>query len=112
MANSLSTNPLVLTADLASFQAAQTLTAQSEPLGIRIRKRALYANASTVAGTVTVTDPVSGRLLLVPVAVAAYQITDAVLYAQDFPSDPQMWTNFSATGLTATKTTLVLWWSY
>jgi hypothetical protein len=109
MANQLSVNPIVLDTDLPSYQAAQTLTASVEPLGLRIRKMALFGNGTTVAGTVSVTDPVSGRLLLVPMIIPAGGSLDTALFEDDYPSAPPMWTDFKVTGLTSTVTKLVLW---
>ena len=109
MANSLLTNPLVVTADLASYQAAQTLTAQSELLGLKVKKFAIVATAATAAGTVSIVDPVSNTVLLAPVVVAASLATGTVVATDDFPNN-LTWADFKVTGLTATNTELLLWY--
>lgn len=109
MANNLVATPMSLDTDLASYQAAQTLTAQAELLGLKIRKIALFANASTVAGTVTITDPVTNANLVQPIPVAATLAAGAPIFTDDLTSS-LTWADFKVTGLTATKATLLLWW--
>lgn len=111
MANQLSQNPMILDTDFASYQAVQTLTATAWKLGLRIRKIALVANAATVAGQVTVTDPNNSRNLLLPMNISAGQSAGTILYTDDFVSSPPVWSDFAVTGLTATKTSLYIWFT-
>ncbi len=110
MSNVLTSNPMVLDTDITSYQAAQTLTSQSELLGIRVSKMALIAKSTTVAGNVTVTDPASCNSLLLPMSVSAGSTADTVLFSDEFDSE-LVWEDFKVTGLTATGTELYLWYS-
>jgi hypothetical protein len=108
MANSLSTNPIVLTADIASYQAAQTLTAASEPIGVKIRRITLLSAGTTVAGSVAITDPASGRNLVPPIAVAAGVASGTRILDIDLADDPTIAPDFKVVGVTATVTSLYL----
>lgn len=110
MANVLYANPLILDTDLASFQANQTLTAATELLGLRVRKIALYVNSTSVAGTVTVTDPVTTNPLHAPMVITASQAAGTILFTDDFGASGLTWEDFKVTGLTATSTKLMIWY--
>lgn len=107
MPNNLGVMPLSVDTDLASFGAAQTL--QAKPFGIRVWKIALVATATTVAGTVTVTDPISGAPLMAPMLVPAALPTDTILF-YDNPTQLMLMQDFKVTGVTATSTRLFLWY--
>jgi hypothetical protein len=107
MANNYNSLPITLDTDTNSWFSGQTL--QKERFGLRVWKIALYANASTTAGTVTVTEPNSGIPLIAPMAVPAASVAGTVLY-YDNPTQLLQWRDFKATGLTATGTTLMVWY--
>lgn len=108
MANSLGSMPLTVDTDLASFGASQTL--QAQPFGIRVWKMALIVAASTSSpGTVTVTEPNSGIVLLGPMVVPAASPIGTTLY-YDNPTQLLQMRDFAVTGLTATGTRLFLWY--
>lgn len=107
MANSLNSMPITIDTDLASFGAAQTL--QNTPFGIRVWKIALYAVDASVAGTVTVTSPSGDVELLAPMVVPAASSAGTVLY-YDNPTQLLTWKDFKVTGVTATKTRLMVWY--
>jgi hypothetical protein len=110
VSNQLSVNPMALDTDIASYQAAQTLTAATELLGVRVRKIVLVAASTTAAGTVTVIDPVSNTTLAAPIVVAASQAAGTVIFSDEIVSPP-MWSDFKVTGLTATATRMYIWYS-
>lgn len=107
MANNLGVMPLSIDTDLANFGTSQTL--QATPFGLRVWKFALVANATTVAGTVTVTDPASGVPLIPPMVVSAGATAGTTLY-YDNPTQLLTWKNFAVTGTTATSTRLFVWY--
>lgn len=109
MSNILNVVPTAIDTDLASYQAAQTLTAQSEQLGLKVKQIALVANGATSAGTVTVTDPISGANLLPPMVVAAALASGTLIFFQSYPG--ANWQDFKVTGVTATGTRLCIWWT-
>lgn len=107
MANSLNSLPITVDTDLTSFGAAQTL--QAKPFGLRVWKIALYANAVTTVGTVSITEPNSGIPLVAPMVVSASSPIGTVLY-YDNPTQLLQWRDFKVTGLIATGTTLLVWY--
>lgn len=112
MANQLGSDPVVIDTDLNSFNAAQTLnpaTGDGVQGGLRVRKMALVVGGSAaVAGTVTVTDPVSGINLLAPMQVVN-GAANTILFDDDFIR-PLVWSDFKVTGVTATGTKLYIWY--
>lgn len=109
MANNLSANPIQLTADLASFQGAQTLR-PGQKFPLRVRKITLSVGSSaSVAGTVTITDPITGIELAPAIPVAAGTAAHTVIYNDDLP-ETTSWADFDVAGLTATGTTLLVWY--
>lgn len=107
MANNLNSLPILIDTDIASFGAAQTL--QASPFGLRVWKIALYAAASTTAGTVTITEPISGIPLMAPMVVASGIAAGTLLY-YDNPTQLLQWRDFAVTGVTATGTKLMVWY--
>lgn len=107
MANSLNTQPIVVDTDLANFGTSQTL--QSRPFGVRIYKMALQVVDTSVAGTVTITNPIDGATLLPSMVVAAAGTAGTLLYFDNI-TDLLTWKNFAVTGVTATHTRLFLWY--
>lgn len=106
MANVVTQKPLILDTDFADFTAVSGFLTGSLPL--RVRRIALVAGASAAAGTVAVTDKLSGAALLAPMlASAAAQNT--IEYADDFGGVTQLWPNFAVSGLTASGTKLYVW---
>lgn len=109
MANQLSTNPISISADLASFQSAQTLRS-GQTFGLSISKITLaVGSAASVAGQVTITDPVTGTNLLAPILVAGGTAAETIIY-DDTLSSPLSWADFKVTGVTATGTVLYIWY--
>ena len=105
MANKANQNPLVLDTDFASFAAIGLNGA----LPLRVRRIALVAVSVTNAGTVAVTDKLSGAPLLSPTSVNAAQAASTILYVDEFGGISQTWPDFAVTGLTATGTALYVW---
>jgi hypothetical protein len=102
---------MVLDTDMASYQAVQTLVAGSNPLGLKIKKIALYSNSTSVAGTVSITDPITTNPLMAPMVVSAGQAAGTVLYFDEF-TNVLRWQDFKVTGLTATSTKLMIWFGW
>lgn len=108
MANSLNSAPITVDTDLVSFGAGQTL--QHTSFGLRVWKIALSVSAATSsAGTVQITEPISGIPLLAPMVVPAASPIGTVLY-YDNPTQLLQWRDFAVTGLTATGTRLFVWY--
>lgn len=107
MANNLNSMPISVDTDLASFGAAQTL--QATPFGLRVWKIALYAGASAAAGTVTITQPGTGISLYPPIVVPATPAQGTIIL-NDNIQQLLTWADFAVTGLTATKTVLMVWY--
>lgn len=107
MANALGNMPITIDTDLVSFGASQTL--QTKPFGLRVWKIELAATTSTTAGTVSITDPVSGIPLLAPMLVPATQATGTIIF-YDNPTQLLQWKDFAVTGVTATGTRLFVWY--
>lgn len=109
MANNLSSNPIQITADIAGFQAAQTLR-PGQKFGLSVYKIELSVGSSaSVAGTVTITDPITGRNLIPPITVAASVAANTALLDDDIV-DMLLWGDFAVTGVTATGTVLTIWY--
>jgi hypothetical protein len=108
MANQLSSVPIVLDTDLPSFMAVQTLR-PGQKWNMNISKMALEANGATSSGSVTVTDPVSGRFILAPMLIPAGDASEFIVFLDDI-SSPIPATDICVTGLTATGTKLYLWY--
>jgi hypothetical protein len=123
MANNYNSNPLLLDTDFVSWRALQTLNVGNLPSnaqqnsgavvrqpGIRPTKILLESNGTTVAGTVSITDPIDSRILwftnVIVTAGAAGTPIDEDDFAEHFPT----WKDFSVTGLTATVTKLYIWY--
>jgi hypothetical protein len=104
VANNALSNPLILDTDFVSFAA---LNGTQPPF--TVKKIELVANATTVAGNVTVTDKNSSANLIPPTAVAVSLAVNAVVLNDNLPAKGVSWRDFAATGLTATKTTLYVW---
>lgn len=107
MANFPNNMPISLDTDIASWGAAQTLQARAP--GIRVYKLALQAVGTTVAGAVTITNPIDGSILLPTMVVAAGSVANTMLYYDNI-TDLLTWKDFSTTGLTATNTRLFIWY--
>jgi hypothetical protein len=103
--------PIILTADITSWRANQTLFQTTGPSvqGLRITKLALVSNTTTSAGTVSITAPSDNAVLYPPLSIAASIAVNNVLYT-DEPEDALDWRDFAVSGLTATGTTLYLWY--
>ena len=115
MANVYNSMPIVLDTDLtgtSGWRENQTLVSQSSVAlqGIRVTKLVLISNTTTSAGNVTITTPSPDSLTLYPLMnVSATIPTNTILYT-DEPTDPLTWRDFIVSGLTATGTTLQLWY--
>lgn len=124
MANSYNSNPIILDSDTSSgWRSLQTLNVgnlpttlqQAAPVtrqwGIKPYKVLLIANGTTVAGTVSVVDPIDGTNLIdPPIGVPAGQATGTVITREDFQQALPAWRDFKVSGLTATNTKLVIWY--
>jgi len=111
MANLYNQMPIQLDTDIASYRAAQTLVAPTSnvPTNVNVWKLVLQVNATSVAGTVTITKPSDGTNLFPPMPVAAGATAGSILYL-DEPNSLMNWADFAVTGLTATSTRLWLWY--
>lgn len=107
MANLPNNMPISLDTDITSYGNAQTL--QATHFGIRPYKIVLAANATSVAGTVTITNPVDGSALYPPMVVTAAAPAGTVLFV-DAIDNLLTWKDWAVTGLTATSTRLFVYY--
>lgn len=107
MPNNLNAMPILVTTDIASFFAGQTL--QTQRFGLRVYKIALVGSATVTAGSVTITEPNSGIALYPPVNVTASTALGTLIF-EDNPTYPLQWRDFAVTGVTATGTQLYVWY--
>jgi len=108
MANSYSTQPMILDTDIASYRTGASVTS-----GVRILKLALVVGGSAAsAGTVTITLPANSKPLYIPLVVANAAAANSLII-NDNPTGQAVltWQDFAVTGLTATGTKLYLWTS-
>lgn len=110
MSNSYNTDPIVLTADITSFRAAQTL--QTQAFGLRVYKLALVVGSggASTAGNVTITAPSDSIALYPPMPVSASTPAKTILFTDNLDNQELTWRDFAATGLTATGTVLYVWY--
>lgn len=107
MANSLGTMPIRIDTDLVSFSATQTLKAGG--MSVRPYKITLTANATSIAGSVTITRPTDGGALYPPLVVTAGAAAGTAMYV-DAIDNLLTWADFSVTGVSATSSVLWLWY--
>lgn len=110
MSNSVNTLPIVLTADITSFRAAQTL--QTQAFGLRVFKLSLVVGSggASSAGTVTITAPSDSIALYPPLSVSASTPAKTILFTDNLDNQQLDWRDFAVTGLTATGTALYVWY--
>jgi len=110
VANSYNTIPIVLTADITSFRANQTL--QTQPFGLRVYKLALAVGSggASSAGSVTITAPSDSISLYPTLPVSASTPANTILFTDNLDGQELPWRDFAATGLTATGTVLYIWY--
>jgi hypothetical protein len=122
--SSLNSNPILITADVTSWKASQTLntgnqpatqqstqfgrTATSQP-GIRVYRIQVLGTAGTSAGVITIIDPNDSSVRWQG-AVAASTTVGTILIDETFSDNMPMWRDFSTTGVTAAAVTLAIWY--
>src|SRR5437660_1373773 len=118
MANALNANPIIIDTDFVSWRATQTLNTGSLPgytfkrqPGIHVTKLMLESNGTTVAGVVTITDPLDSTILWTSNVIVTAGAAGTVLDEDDFQGHFPGWRDFSVTGVTATVTKLFIWYS-
>jgi hypothetical protein len=106
MANIYNTNPIHIDVDMtAGWRSLQTLS--GTPMGIRVVKILLTGNPTAAAGSITITDPNDGTVLL------ALPVTSSMSPIQfDFQTAGVGWRDFQVTGVTATTTALKIWYKH
>jgi len=111
MANSYTTQPIVLDTDITSFR-----TAANVANGIKVQKLILVVGTGSagVAGAVTITLPSArgGSALYAPILVGTQAANTTILNDNPYSDAILTWTDFAVTGLTATKTVLYIWVTY
>lgn len=113
MANSLTTQPMIVDTDITTWRGAAAITALGYKTGVRVQKLALVvaSGGAATAGQVTITAPSDSSPLYFPLVVGT-QGAYTVIYESN-PTDPHgslAWRDFAVTGVTATGTRLYLWW--
>jgi hypothetical protein len=122
MANSYNSQPIIIDTDTASgWRSLQTLNTGNLPTtaqqlsgavtrqwGIHVPKLVLMTNGTTVAGTVTISDPNDSTVLWTsPVAAG---VTAGIIKSEDWSEAWASWRDFKVTGVTATVTKLLIWY--
>jgi hypothetical protein len=115
MANALNSYPMVIDTDITTWRNNATIVAAGYTTGIRVKKLALVVahGGSSSAGTVSITAPSDSAVLYPSMPVAASIAADSILIT-DEPTDALgtlTWRDFAVTGVTATGTKLLLWWT-
>ena len=115
MANALNSYPMVIDTDITTWRNNATIVAAGYTTGIRVKKLALVVahGGSSSAGTVSITAPSDSAVLYPSMPVAASIAADSILIT-DEPTEALgtlTWRDFSVTGVTATGTKLLLWWT-
>ena len=110
MANWYNTQPIILDTDTATgWRALQTLT--TNQFGIRVTKITLVANGTGgSAGVVSILDPLTSQVLYPPLYVAAAQAAAGIVLYFDDCVPALTWRDFMVSGLTATQSTLYIWY--
>jgi hypothetical protein len=117
MANSLITQPVVITSDITTFRgdASVISTNCTQGSSLRVSKLILTVGPGGVssAGAVTILAPTDSAVLYPPLPVAAGIAVNSILFTDEPPdaAGDLTWRDFSVTGLTATGTILYLWYS-
>lgn len=113
--NNYNSQPIILDTDLTSgtgsWRTNQTLVAQTSNAlaGIRPYKITLVSNSTSgTAGTVNITA-IDGTPLYPALYVSAGAAVGYVFYA-DSPTQLLTWKDFYVSGLTATSSTLYIWY--
>ena len=115
MANALNSLPMIIDTDITTWRNAAAIVAAGYTTGIRVKKlvlQVLHAGASS-AGVVSITAPSDSAVLFPPMPVAASIAADTVLYNEEPPdaTGTLNWRDFAVTGVTATGTRLLLYWT-
>ena len=115
MANALNSYPMVIDTDITTWRNNATIVAAGYTTGIRVKKLALVVahGGSSSAGTVSITAPSDSAVLYPSMPVAASIAADSILIT-DEPTEALgtlTWRDFAVTGVTATGTKLLLWWT-
>jgi hypothetical protein len=115
MANALNSYPMVIDTDITTWRNNATIVAAGYTTGIRVKKLALVVahGASSSAGLVTITAPSDSAVLYPSMPVAASIAADSILITEEPPEalGTLTWRDFAVTGVTATGTKLLLWWT-
>lgn len=115
MANVLTQQPIIISSDITTWRNAAAVVALGYKTGIRVLKLVLAVTpaGTSVAGTVSITAPSDSAVLYPPIPVPAGQASEVILYTDEptSPSSTLTWRDFAVTGLTATDTTLYIWFA-
>ena len=115
MANSLVAQPIIITADITTWRNAATVVSAGYKTGIRVLKLVLAVGSggASSAGNVTFTAPSDSATIYPTLAVPAGQAANTILFTDEptSPSSTLTWRDFAVTGLTATGTTLYIYFA-
>ena len=115
MANSLVTQPIIVSTDITTWRSAAAVKALGITTGIRVLKLVLAVGSGggSSAGNVTITAPSDSAVLYPTLAVPAAQAANTILFTDEptSPSSTLTWRDFAVTGVTATGTKLYLYYS-
>lgn len=115
MANALTSLPMIVDSDITTWRNATAVVAAGYRTGIRVKKVVLDVahGGTSTAGLVTITAPSDGALLYPVMSVANTIAADSILNTDEPPDEvgTLIWRDFAVTGVTATGTRLLLWWT-
>ena len=115
MANALNSLPMIIDTDITTWRNNATIVAAGYTTGIRVKKLVLAVGpgGTSTAGTVTITAPSDSATLYPPMAVGNTVAINSILYSDEPPDEvgTLTWRDFAVTGVTATGTRLLIWWT-
>ena len=106
---------MVIDTDITTWRNNATIVAAGYTTGIRVLKLVLVVahGGASSAGLVTITAPSDSITLYPPMTVVGSQPADTVLYTDNITDTKGTltWRDFAVTGVTATGTRLLLYWT-
>ena len=115
MANALTSYPMIVDTDITTWRSASAVKNAGYTTGIRVKKLVLAVDAggSSTAGTVTITAPSDSATLYPPMSVTGSSPAYTILYNEEPPDEvgTLTWRDFAVTGVTATGTRLLIYWT-
>lgn len=106
---------MIIDTDITTWRNDADIIAAGYQTGIRVFKLVLAVGdgGTSTSGSVTITAPSDNSILYPPIAVDGSTAASTIIL-NDEPTDTKgtlTWRDFAVTGVTATGTRLLLWWT-